>query len=116
MARNAKVSYDEENDILWVGVGEKVKDSLQVDKFVIDFSYDDKIVGIEIFDALEVISNMGSVKISKEDLAGINEATIGFYPSKELLYTVVTLVLQIDDRIREIPIQVPAPKVAMAVK
>ena len=49
MAKKAKVDYDEENDILWIYVGESVKDSLEIDNFVIDFSSQNKVVGLEIF-------------------------------------------------------------------
>lgn len=116
MARKAKVNYDEENDILWVYSGEKVKDSLEVDRFVIDFSHEDKVVGVEIFSASEVISNLVLNKISKEMLSKIKEASISFYQSTELFYVVIGLVLAIDNKLKEIPIQVPAPRVAVAVQ
>ena len=116
MARKAKINYDEENDILWVYTGEKVKDSLEVDKFVIDFSHEDKVVGVEIFSASEVISNLVLNKITKEILSNIKEASLSFYQSKELFYVVIGLVLQIDNELREVPIQVPAPRVAVAVQ
>lgn len=114
MAKKAKIDYDEENDILWVYSGEKIKDSLEIDKFVIDFSYDDKIVGVEIFNASEFISNLVLNKISKEMLSNIKEASLSFYQSRELFYVVVGLLLTVDDKLREIPIQVPAPKIAVA--
>lgn len=115
MARKAKVDYDQENDILWVYSGEKIKDSLEVDIFVIDFSHDDKIVGVEIMNASEVVSSLSLNRISKDMLAGIKEASLSFYQSKEFFYVVVGLILSVDDKIMEIPIQVPAPKVAVAV-
>lgn len=115
MVRKAKVDYDEENDILWVHTGEKIRDSLEVDSFVIDFSYDDKIVGVEIFDASKIISNLVLSKISKEMLSDIKEASISFYQSREILYVVVGLVLMVDNKLKEIPIQVPAPRVAVQV-
>jgi len=115
MAKKAKVDYDQENDILWVYSGEKIKDSLEIDNFVIDFSHDDKIVGVEIMNASEIVSNLSLNKISKDMLAGIKEASLCFYQSRELFYVVIGLVLSIDNKIREIPIQVPAPRVAVAV-
>jgi len=114
MARKAKVDYDHENDILWVYSGEKIKDSLEVDNFIIDFSFDDKVVGIEILDASEIISNLVLSKISKEMLSNIKEASLSFYQSKELFYIVVGLVLMVGNKLKEIPIQVPAPRVAVA--
>lgn len=41
------VSYDYDNDILYVNKGEKVKDSLQIDNFVIDFSFNNRVVGMK---------------------------------------------------------------------
>src|SRR3989344_159268 len=113
MARKAKVDYDEESDILWAYSGEKVKDSLEIDNFVIDFSIDDKIVGVEIMNASEVISKLSLNKISKEMLSGIKEASLSFYHSRELFYVVVGLVMAVDNIVREIPIQIPAPRFAM---
>ncbi len=115
MARKAKVDYDQENDILWVYSGEKVKDSLEVGNFIIDFSYDDKVEGVEIMDASEVVSKLSLSKISKDMLAGIKEASLSFYQSRELSYVIIGLIMTIDNKVREIPIQVPAPGVAMAV-
>lgn len=116
MARKVKIDYDEENDILWVYGGEKIKDSLEIDNFVIDFSHSDKVVGVEIFNASEIISNLVLSKISKEMLSNIKEASLSFYQSKELFYVVVGLVLMINDKLREIPIQVPTPRVAVSVR
>jgi len=115
MARKVKVDYDHENDILWVYSGEKVKDSLEIDNFVIDFSPEDKIVGVEMMNASEVISKLSLSRISKEMLADIKEASLSFYQSRELSYIVIGLVMTVDNKVREIPIQVPAPKVAVAV-
>jgi uncharacterized protein YuzE len=116
MVRKAKINYDEENDILWVHSGEKIKDSLEVDNFVIDFSNDDRVVGVEVFKASEIISNLVLSKINKEMLSNIKEASLSFYQSKELFYVIIGLVLMIDNKLREIPIQVPAPKVAISVQ
>ncbi|MBI2583371.1 MAG: DUF2283 domain-containing protein [Candidatus Aenigmarchaeota archaeon] len=116
MARKAKVDYDKENDILWVYSGEKVRDSLEIDSFIIDFSHDDKVVGVEILDASEVISNLALSRISREMLSNIKETSLSIYQSRELFYVVVGIVLEVDNKLREIPIQVPAPKVAVAVQ
>ena len=114
MAKKARVDYDEENDILWVYSGEKVKDSLEVDSFVIDFSHDDKVVGVEIINASEVISSLAIIIIIKEGLANTKEASLSFYQSRELFYVVVGLIMTVNGKTREIPIQVPAPKLAVA--
>lgn len=114
MVREAKIDYDKENDILWVYSGEKVKDSLEIDNFVIDFSFDNKVVGVEISNASEVLSKLALVKVSKNVLSKIIQASLSFYQGKELFYVVVGLILMIDNKRKEIPIQVPAPRVAVS--
>lgn len=116
MVKKAKVDYDEENDILWIYSGDKIRDSLEIDNFIIDFSYEDKIVGVEILDASEVLSNMSLVKLSKNDLLNILEAGLSTYQGKELSYVVIRLVLMKKDIRREIPIQIPTPKIALSAK
>lgn len=115
MVREAKIDYDEENDILWVYSGEKIKDSLEIDNFVIDFSYDNKIVGVEIFNASKVLSKLALAKISKSALTKITRASLSFYRGKELLYVIVSLILTIENKKKEIPVQIPAPRVAIPV-
>ena len=44
MVKKVNISYDYENDILYLFTGEKVKDSLQIDNFGIDFSHKGKIL------------------------------------------------------------------------
>ncbi len=109
MVKEAKVDYDGENDILWVYTGEKIKDSLEIDNFVIDFSFDNKVVGVEIFNASKLLSKLTLTKIRKSMLSKIVKATLSFYQSKELFYIVVGLILMVNKKIREIPIQIPAP-------
>jgi uncharacterized protein YuzE len=116
MAKNAKVNYDYENDILYVFVGNRAKDSLEIDNFVIDFSHENKVVGVEIFNASELISKLVLSKISKDMLSNIKEASLSFYQSKELFYIVVGLVMMIENKLKEIPIQVPAPRLAITVQ
>jgi uncharacterized protein YuzE len=116
MAKNAKINYDYENDVLYVFVGNRAKDSLEIDNFVIDFSNENKVVGVEISNASELISKLVLNKISKDMLSNIKEASLSFYQSKELFYIVVGLALIIENKLKEIPIQVPAPKLAIAVQ
>lgn len=113
MAKEAKVDYDEENDILYVYSGEKAKDSLEIDKFVLDISADNKVVGVEVFDAIDLVSKLSGLKMSKESLSNVISAKMQFYQSKELFYVLVFLVVQIMGKEQEISIQVPAPSAVM---
>ncbi len=116
MARKAKVDYDRENDILYVYSGEKVKDSLEIDNFVVDFSHNNKVVGIEIFDASKILSKLVLVKINKDILSKVNDATISFYHSRDIFFVVIGLVLIIGKKRKKIPIQIPTPHAAISVK
>ncbi len=116
MARKAKVDYDRENDILYVYSGESVKDSLEIDNFVLDFSSENKIVGVEIFDASDILSGLSLMKISKRMLSEIEDATISFKQSKDLFFVVLGLMLGVELEKREIPIQVPAPAAAVSMR
>lgn len=87
------VDYDKKNDILYVNKGEKVKDSLQIDDFVIDFSYDNKIVGMEILDASKEISSLIERTLDKKDLAKIKDAKISVKKGRDAIYVKLALVL-----------------------
>jgi len=72
MAKTIKtIDYDEDNDILFISNGEKVKSSLDIGDFVLDVNYDNFICGIEIMDASEnigikkdILKNVKSMKMS----------------------------------------------------
>ena len=109
MVKEAKVDYDRKNDILWVYTEEKVKDSLEIDNFVIDFSQENKIVGIEIFKASEILSKLTQIKISKNSLLNIKKASLSSYQSRELTFVIINLILMVKNERKEIPIPIPAP-------
>lgn len=113
MVKEAKVDYDEENDILYVYSGEKAKDSLEIDKFVLDISADNKVVGVEIFDAINLVSKLSGFKMEKESLSNIASARMQFYQSKELFYVLIFLIARVMGKKQEINIQVPAPSAVM---
>ena len=109
MAQKAKVDYDSKNDILWIYLGEPVRDSVEIDNFVIDFSRDNRIVGVEIFNASKLISKLTLGKVTKQMLSKIRAATLSPYQSKELVYIIVGLLFER----KEISIQIPAPLVVV---
>jgi uncharacterized protein YuzE len=113
MAKEAKVDYDEENDILYVYIGEKAKDSLEIDNFVLDISADNKVVGVEIFNASVFIRKLSGSKISKEILSTVKKAMISFYSGKEFFYVFIILPIKINGIEKEINLQVPAPAAVM---
>lgn len=115
MARIAEVSYDEENDLLYVGYkGRKVKDSLEIDKFVIDFGVDGEMVGVEVFDASKVIKGLNQSNITKEMISNLHEAKIRIHKSQELVFFVIALYTGVKSKGQPIVLQVPKPVMAYA--
>jgi len=113
MAKEAKVDYDEDNDILYVYSGEKAKDSLEIDNFVLDISADNKVVAVEIFNASVFASKLSGIKITKEVLSAVEKAVMSFYQSKELFYVFIILPIKVGGVEKEINLQVPAPAAIM---
>ena len=114
MARKANVTYDAENDILWASTGEKVKESLEIDSFILDLSQADAVIGVEILDASKVLAKMLSRPMGKETLASIQSASISLYQGKELSFVVLKLSFPTPAGPEELPVQIPAPRAALA--
>lgn len=93
MSKDARVDYDKEYDLLYVATGVKVKDSLEFDQFVIDFSSDDKIVGIEIMDASRYLKKLFDYDVDKEQLADIKKAKFSVIQQKD--FAMIKIVMKI---------------------
>lgn len=109
MAKKMKIDYDAENDILFVYSGDAAKDSLQIDEFVIDFSSENKIVAIEIFDASKILSKLSEMDVTKDALSGMGRAAMSIYQGKELVYITLLLHLCINKEEVDLKIPVAAP-------
>ncbi len=115
MVKDAKIDFDYENDILYLYTGEKVRDSLQIENFVIDFSQDNKIVAIEILDASKILSELSQTNLTKDALSKIESAGISVYHGKELIYVLLAIRLSINQTNVDIRIPVPAPAAVSAI-
>lgn len=109
MAKKMKIDYDFGNDILFLYSGEKAKDSLQIDEFVIDFSSENKIVALEIFDASKVLSRLSDADVTKDALSKMEEASMSIYQGKDLIYITLSLHLLINQEEVDLKIPVAAP-------
>lgn len=88
--KKADITYDYEEDILYLSNGSKAKYSIGIDDlFVADFDAKDKLVGVEVLDASEVIYG-----VSRKVLKSITSAKFGARYSKGLL--VVGIVIKSD--------------------
>ncbi|MFH0929098.1 MAG: DUF2283 domain-containing protein [Candidatus Aenigmatarchaeota archaeon] len=103
----AKIDYDYENDILFLYKDGKVKDSMQMDDFVIDYSFDGNIVGIEIMDVSKMLRKLYKKRITKKLLKSIKNAEIRLRPGKEIVLIVILLKFANREQ-TEIPLMVPS--------
>jgi uncharacterized protein YuzE len=113
MAKEAKVDYDEENDILYIYTGERARDSLEIDRFVIDFSPGNKIVGIEIFDAKKFIKEY--LELEDEEFVFSEHASISVIQSKELSLVKINLMIKLKGKEIEKLLPIAIPKKALSV-
>ncbi len=93
MAKEAHVDYDFEEDILYISTGVAVQDSLEFDQFIIDFSADDKIVGLEIMNASKYLENFFESEIDKKRLENIKSARFSVIGQKE--FSIIKIVMKI---------------------
>jgi len=113
MAKKAKVDYDYENDVLYVYTGNTVKDSMQIEDFVIDFSGGNRIVGVEVMNASKTLSELAGFKLAKNVLSKIKNATISVRQGKEIVYIflLLTAVIKKEKTDVRIPVVAPTPMI-----
>jgi uncharacterized protein YuzE len=109
-----KLSYDPKEDILYYNQGEKSMDSLDIGNMFIEFSGDNKVVGIEVLDASKFISDYTDKEFTKEALENIVEAEIKVFRRGEFAF--VMLFFTVDrngEKVKEsIGVNVPSSTVA----
>lgn len=115
MSRDANIDYDRENDILYAYSGDRVKDSLQIEDFVIDFSMSGKVNGVEMLGASKAVSRLSGVKVDREMLSKVKSASIEISQGRELVYIFVILKIPSKPAPIELRIPVVAPLPAMRV-
>lgn len=82
---NTKIIYDEEEDILFLSKGRKVKASIDVGDFIIDVDTSGLISGIEILNASE------NLKISEGQLKELREVSMSvtYKPNCAYIYLIM---------------------------
>ena len=109
MAKEAKIDFDEKNDILYVSTGQSVSDSVDFDNFVIDFSKEGMIVGVEIMKASEFIEKF---EMKKEFLLHVQRAALSIIQSRE--YSLIKIVVYSSVEMKELYLPSPVPQTVMA--
>lgn len=92
----AKINYEEEEDILCLSKGKKIKESLDIGDFVIDIDMAGLVSGIEILNASE------NLKLTSEQLKQIEKASMQviYKPNHAYIY----LIMQFKGREKDITI------------
>jgi uncharacterized protein YuzE len=105
MAKEAKIDYDKENDILYVHTKEHASDSVDFDNFVIDYSSRGMIVGVEIMKAADFIGKFG---LKKSFLKDARAASISVIQGKE--YALIKILIASAGQSKEITVPSPVPQ------
>jgi len=93
---NKKIIYDEEEDILFLSKGRKVKASIDIGDFIIDVDTNGFISGIEILNASE------NLKISEDQLKELQEASMAVTYKPNYVY--IYLVMKFEKKEKDITI------------
>ena len=112
MEKNIRISYDEIEDIAYLGMKDKVKFSLDIalpsGDVVVDIGFDGLVKGIEIFNASEFFS------LLKEQMIKVKSA--GFRVNYTPSYMVMSLSLDSKDGVIKNNIVVPYSKKMLLAK
>jgi len=99
MARPIKtIDYDEDNDILFISDGGKVKASLDIGDFILDVSHNNLICGIEVMDVSE---NLG---IDKDILKNIKSMKMSVNYKTNYVYILLMITFKKEDKEVNVPI------------
>lgn len=96
-----KISYDKENDLLYFNQGEKVQDSLDIGNLFLEFSGKNDIVGVEILDASQTVSELTGNETTVEDLENIEDAEIKIIPEGSVVFIVLKLKIAKGEEVTE---------------
>lgn len=107
-----KISYDRENDILYIHQGERARDSLPVGEFIVEFSGDNSVVGLEVLNASENINVFLDDEISPEDFENIVEARLSYRESHGMGIIFLVMVIERNGERREEKVHVNMPSAA----
>lgn len=109
-----EVSYDSENDILYLNEGSSVQDSLDIGDFYLEFSGDGKIVGVEVLNASDTISQLTGEDFDTSNLESILDAKLNVHIKDEFAFVVLYICVEKDgEKVQEsVGINVPSSTVA----
>ena len=109
MAKEAIIDYDKENDILHIHTNQSVSDSVDFDNFVIDYSKEGMIIGVEIMKASIFIRGFG---ISRDFLLHAEKASLSIIQGRE--YALIKIAILAVGESKEITVPSPVPQLVRA--
>ena len=107
MSKSTKIDYDKENDLLFAYTGEKINDSLEIGDFIIDFSNQNKIVGLEILDVSQMLKMSNMPASNLESIVG---GKISLSQTKNSIYIMLVLEFKMGQKIEEREICITVPR------
>jgi len=93
---NTKIIYDDEEDILSLSKGRKVKASIDIGEFIIDIDSRGFVSGVEILNASE------NLKLSEEQLKGLQKVSMSVTYKPNYVY--IYLIMQFMQKEKDITI------------
>lgn len=96
MAKMKLVDYDNVNDILYLRKHGKIKGSIEIEGFediVIDFSFDNNPIGLEIMNASK------NLNLSKKFLSSIESAGFGIEKKRDKVF--ILILLKVSAKVQE---------------
>ena len=113
MVRKLQIDYNDEEDILWLHEAKQVKDSLELDDFVIDFA-GSEVVGLEIMNASEVLTRYiqdKSKSAIKRMLGHIASANLRTQVKEDMIFVVAYILFEKTGSVpTPVPVAVNLPK------
>lgn len=108
------VSYDSENDVLYFNSGKSVQDSLDIGDVFIEFSGDGEVVGMEVLNASETISELTEKDFSQEDLSNVTDADIKILTKGNFAFITLFFIVEKEgEKVRErVGVNVPSNAVS----
>ena len=95
MSSEFKIDYDSEEDLLYLySKGKKSSGSIEFGELVVDLEKKGEIVGLEVFDASQYLSELTNKKISRQDLEKMENAEFSFTAKKGTIMIKIVLPIQ----------------------
>jgi len=108
------VTYDRENDVLFLYKNVRPKGSIELGDFILSFTEGMKATGIEILNASKRLSQIFDVKLTKENLANTVKANFRTGYEADCVYVFFTVVWKHQQTEQKGSSMIPVPQAIRA--